>query len=455
MITIEFKSRIERLKLQPAQILVLGFGLVIMLGATLLNLPMASVNGKSIGFIDALFTSASAVCVTGLVVVNTAEYWTLFGKVVILMLIQVGGLGFMSMATLVALLLGRRITLKERLILQEDLNQFTMQGLVKLTRYVLLSTFFIEMVGALSLSIVFIPKYGLLKGIWFSVFHAISAFCNAGFDLTGSSMVEFVGNPIINLTIGLLIILGGLGYSVYINITDRIIRKDARRQFSLHTKMVLTITGYLLLIGFIGFIVLEYNNPETLAKLTLPEKLWASFFQAIVPRTAGFNSVDMAGITNATTFLFIILMFIGGSPGSTAGGIKTTTMGAIFFSISSVIKGNSDVEAFKKRIPNEIVYRCMAIMGISFLLVILVTMVLTITEKADFIDLLFETVSAFGTVGLTRNLTPNLSNIGRLIITTTMFFGRLGPLTMAFAIAQRQKKNQGKFRYPEEKIIVG
>lgn len=454
--TIEFKSRLERLKLQPSQVLVLGFAIVIMLGATLLNLPIASVNGKSIGFIDALFTSASAVCVTGLVVVNTASHWTIFGKIIILLLIQIGGLGFMSMATLVALLLGRRITLKERLILQEDLNQFTMQGLVKLTKYVLLSTFVIEFVGAVLLSFTFIPYYGsVFKGITFAIFHSISAFCNAGFDITGNSMVDFVGDPIVNIAICLLVIIGGLGYSVYINITDRIVRKDVKRQFSLHTKMVLTITAYLLLIGFVGFFILEFTNINTLAKLTFPEKIWASIFQAVVPRTAGFNSVDIGKITNASTFLIIILMFIGGSPGSTAGGIKTTTIGSIFYAIVSVIRGNSEVEAFKKRIPNEIVYRSLAIIGIAFLLVILVTMLLTITENALFIDVLFETVSAFATVGLSRGLTPNLTNVGRLIITGTMFIGRLGPLTMAFAIAQRQKKNTGKFKYPEEKIIVG
>lgn len=456
MLKIELKTSIEQLKLQPAQVLVLGFAILIMLGATLLNLPIASLNGKSIGFIDALFTSASAVCVTGLSVVNTAAHWTLFGKIVILVLIQIGGLGFMTMATLVALLLGKKITLKERLIMQEELNQFTMQGLVKLTKYVLLSTFLIEFIGAIFLSFTFVPYYGdTVKGIWFSVFHSISAFCNAGFDLTGNSMMEFVGDPIVNIVMGVLVIIGGLGYSVYINITNRVLHKRDRKQFSLHAKMVLVITGALLLLGFVTIFIFEYNNPNTLGNLSFVDKVFAASFQSMAPRTAGFNSVDMASITNASTFIIIVLMFIGGSPGSTAGGIKTTTVGALIYAMISVIQGKTDVEAFKKRLPNVIVYRSLTVVGIAMGIVSIVTIVLSITENASFIDIFFESVSAFATVGLTRGITPNLTIVGRLIITLTMFIGRLGPLTMAFAFAQRQKENKGQFRYPEERIIVG
>ncbi|MCT4661686.1 MAG: TrkH family potassium uptake protein [Tissierellales bacterium] len=456
MFKIDIKSSIEQLKLEPAQVLVLGFAILIMIGATLLNLPIASMDGKSIGFIDALFTSASAVCVTGLSVVNTAAHWTLFGKFVLLVLIQIGGLGFMTMATLVALLLGRRITLKERLIMQEELNQFTMQGLVKLTKYVILSTFFVELMGAIGLAFTFVPHYNdPVKGIWYAVFHSISAFCNAGFDLTGSSMVEFVGDPIVNIVMSLLVIFGGLGYSVYINVTDRILHKGARRKFSLHTKMVLVITGALLLLGFVLIFIFEYNNTATFGSLNFGEKLFAAFFQSMAPRTAGFNSIDMAGITNASAFIIIVLMFIGGSPGSTAGGIKTTTVGALIYAMISVVRGKTDIEAFKKRLPSEIVLRSMTVVGIAMGIVSVVTMALSITESASFLDIFFESVSAFATVGLSRGLTPNLTVVGRLIITLTMFVGRLGPLTMAFAFAQRQKKNKGQFRYPEERIIVG
>ncbi|MTI69776.1 MAG: Trk family potassium uptake protein [Firmicutes bacterium] len=454
MIEIEFKHRIEQLKMNPAQVLVMGFAVLILIGATLLNLPISSIDGKSIGFIDALFTAASAVCVTGLIVVNTAAHWTLFGKIVILILIQIGGLGFMTMATLVSFVIGKKITLKDRLIMQEELNQFTLSGLVKLTRYIILSTIIMEGLGALFLSSKFIPVYGVKKGIWFSIFHSISAFCNAGFDLIGSSMEPFVESYIVNITVTLLVVIGGLGYTVYIDITES--RKY--KKFSLHTKLVLIISGGLLLVGFILTLFLEFNNPDTLGQLTFKGKILASMFQSVVPRTAGFNSIDMASITNATAFIIIIFMFIGGSPGSTAGGIKTTTVGAIVLGVVSVIKGTDDVEVFKKRINNEIIFRALAVIGIGLSIVVLVTMILSITEKgtdATFLDVLFETVSAFATVGLSRGLTPNLTVIGRLVITVTMFVGRLGPLTMAFAFAKKRREKKGRYRYAEERIIVG
>ncbi|SHH66882.1 trk system potassium uptake protein TrkH [Caloranaerobacter azorensis DSM 13643] len=452
MITIELGRRLNQLKLNPAQVLVLGFAGLILIGATLLNLPMASQDGKSIGFVNALFTSASAVCVTGLVVVNTATHWTVFGKVVILILLQIGGLGFMTLATLVALLLGRRITLKERLIIQEELNQFTLSGLVKLTRYVIISTAMIEGLGALLLSTRFIPKYGFVKGVSFSIFHSISAFCNAGFDLTGESIVPFVDDVVVNLTIIFLVIVGGLGYTVYMDISQN--RKF--KKFSLHTKLVLIISALLLLVGFLVIFIVEYNNPATLGKLSFKGKILASAFQAMTPRTAGFNSIDTGAVTNTTAFLTIILMFIGGSPGSTAGGIKTTTVGAIVLAIISVIRGTDDVEVYRKRIPHDLVYRALAVVGIALALIIFVTMILSLTEKdASFLDIFFETTSAFGTVGLSRGLTPNLSVLGRLIITLTMFAGRVGPLTMAFAFAKKQKEYKGTYRYPEERILVG
>lgn len=451
MIAIE-NNTIEKLKMNPAQVLVLGFGALILLGATFLNLPMASVGGKSIGFIDALFTSASAVCVTGLVVVNTAAHWTLFGKIVILLLIQVGGLGFMTMATLVALILGRKITLKDRLIMQEELNQFSLSGLVKLTKYVIISTLMLEFAGAFFLSLKFIPMYGVVKGIWFGLFHSISAFCNAGFDIIGNSMESFVDSPIVNITIGLLVIIGGLGYTVYIDLTTQ----KRFKRWSLHTKLVMIVTGILLVLGFFAILLIEYNNPQTLGNLSFGGKLLASSFQSIVPRTAGFNSIDMGAITSASAFVIIILMFIGGSPGSTAGGIKTTTMGAIVLAIISVVRGKKDVEILKRRISIEIVMRSIAVTGIAFCIVMIVTMILTITETScSFLDIVFETVSAFATVGLSRGITGDLSVIGRLVITITMFIGRLGPLTMAFAFAKKRTENKGVYRYAEERIIVG
>lgn len=443
------KKHLDKLELNPPRFLVVGFGVLIVLGAILLSLPIASKNGESIGFINALFTSASAVCVTGLTVVNTAEHWSLFGHIVILILIQMGGLGFMTSATIMALLVGRKISLRERLIIREQLNQDSLSGMVRLTRYVIISTFIIEGIGALLLSTRFIPIFGLIKGIWFSIFHAISAFCNAGFDIIGNSMMSFVGDFTVNLTICFLIIVGGLGFSVLIDISNK---KNFNR-LSLHSKLVLSITIALIAIGMLIIFIVERNNPDSLGGLSKGEKLLASFFQAVIPRTAGFNSVDISKIYDTTAFIMIILMFIGGSPGSTAGGIKTTTFGATLLTTLAVIKGDKDVVVFKRRINQQIINRSLAIVSIGLILILIVSVVLTITEESSFLDILFETTSAFGTVGLTRGITPNLSNIGKLVITLTMYAGRVGPLTMAFAFAQRQK--QSLYRHSEENIIVG
>lgn len=445
-------SLIERLKmieLNPPRVLALGFASLIIIGTILLNLPIATQNGESIGFINALFTAASAVCVTGLVVVNTAEFWSMFGQSVILILIQIGGLGVMTMATAGALIVGKKITLRERLIIKEQLNQSSMTGLVRLTIYVLLSTFAIEALGAILLSFKFIPMHGLVTGIWHSIFHSISAFCNAGFDITGSSLSPFVGDLGINMVISVLIILGGLGFSVFIDISN--FKKFKR--FKLHTKFVLAITALLLGFGMIAFMFTEFNNPNTIGNMNFSNKLIASFFQSVVPRTAGFNSVNIGGLRDTTVFFFIILMFIGGSPGSTAGGVKTTTFGTLILATISVIKGEKDVTLFKRRIGDNIINRSLAIVTVGITWIIIVSTILTITEDAVFLDLLFETTSAFATVGLSRGLTPDLSNIGKLLITLTMYAGRVGPLTMAFAFAQRSKVN--KYRYAEGTIIVG
>ena len=443
------KKHLNRLELNPPRFLALGFSILIILGAILLNLPISTKNGESIGFINALFTSASAVCVTGLVVVNTAEYWSLFGQITILILIQIGGLGLMTMATIVSLILGKRIGLTERLIIKEQLNQSTMSGLVKLTKYVILSTFIIEGIGAFLLSTRFIPIYGFIKGLWFSIFHAISAFCNAGFDITGNSIVPFVGDFIVNITICFLVIFGGLGFSVLIDILNT---KNFKK-LHLHSKLVISITIILIIAGMLIFLIIERNNPDTLLNLTGKEKFLSSFFQSVISRTAGFNSVDISKINDTTAFIMIILMYVGGSPASTAGGIKTTTFGTTLLTTIAVIKGNKDVVIFNKRLNQDIINRSIAIVSIGLILILTVSIILTITEKSLFLDVLFETTSAFGTVGLSRGITPSLSNIGKIMISLTMYTGRVGSLTMAFAFAQRQK--QDLYRYSEGNIMVG
>lgn len=449
-----YNNDLDSIKMNPSQFLIIWFATLIFIGATLLNLPFASVGGKSIGFINALFTASSSVCVTGLVVVNTAESWTLFGKIVILLLIQIGGLGIMTMATLIALLLGKRITLKDRLLMQEELNVNGIQGVVKLTKQILIITILIEFVGAIFLSLVFIKDFGPVRGIWYAIFHATSAFCNAGFDIIGNSLINYVDNPIVNIIVISLVIIGGIGFYVLWDV----FQNRRFKKISLHSKLVLVITGILLFSGFILVFILEYSNSKTIGNLNLSGKIFASLFQSMTPRTAGFNSIDTSSLRMSTTVIVIVFMFIGGSSGSTAGGVKTTTVGIIFISIFNILKGNKDIEIYKKRIPYMLLFRAIAVIGIAFMIILVVTVILTITEAEsgfDFLDIFFEVMSAFGTVGLSRGLTPSLSIAGRIIITFTMFIGRLGPLTMAFALAERQRENKGYYRYPEGKILVG
>lgn len=438
-------------RLSPAQVLALGFIGLIFIGGLILSLPISSSTGKPTPFIDGLFTATSATCVTGLVVVDTGTHYSLFGQIVILLLIQVGGLGFMTMATLFALLMGKKIRLRERLIMQESLNQLTIEGVVRLAKVILLMTFLIEGTGALILALRWIPEYGWAKGVYYGLFHSVSAFNNAGFDLIGEfrGLTPYVSDITINLVISFLIILGGIGFTVILDVY----RKRCWSRLSLHTKIVLTITVMLLIWGAISIFVLEYTNPKTLGPLSLPDKILASWFQSVVPRTAGYNTVDIGGLTRATQFLMVILMFIGASSGSTGGGIKTSTFAAIFAAAWAVTRGKQDVELFERRIPREIVYRALAITLASLTLVISVTMILSVSEKVEFLATLFEATSAFATVGLTMGITTKLSVIGKIVIAFTMYAGRVGPLTIALALAQRQEK--AIYRFAEEKILVG
>ncbi|MFZ5352104.1 MAG: TrkH family potassium uptake protein [Bacillota bacterium] len=450
----------KRLKMSPTQVVVLGFASVIFIGALLLTLPISSSMGIRTNFIDSLFTATSAVCVTGLVVYDTGTYWSTFGQVIILMLIQIGGLGIMTMSTMFALLLGRKITLRERLLIQESLNQFDLEGLVRLTKYILIATFFMESIGALIYMTVFIPEFGLENGIWMGIFHGVSSFCNAGFDLMGkytgefSSFTAFVGNPIVNLNAMMLIIVGGLGFSVWTDMIQAFRHKSLAR-LSLHTKVVLTMTMGLILFGALFIYAAEITNQKTIANMPFHAKILASLFHSVTPRTAGFNTLDMGALTMPSQFMTIILMFIGGSPGSTAGGVKTTTAGILLLTVLSVVKGREDTEIYEKRISKYLIYRALSVMMISFSLVVFATMVLSITENTSFLTVLFESTSAFGTVGLTMNYTPALTTLGRVIISVTMFAGRVGPLTLIIAFSQIASKYRSNLKYPEDRIIVG
>lgn len=448
-----FCNNLEALKKNPYMVFIIGFATIIFLGAMLLNLPIASQNGRSIGFIDALFTSTSATCVTGLTVVNTSEYWTIFGKTVIIILIQIGGLGVMTMSAMISFFLGKKICLKTRILIMEERNVDELQGVVRLTKSILIYTFIVEFVGAILLSFVFIKDYGLVEGIGFSIFHSVSSFCNAGFDLTGNSMINYVDNTIITYTISSLVIIGGIGYFVFMDIYE----SKSFKRLTLNSKLVILITAILLLAGFLLIFILEYNNMSTLGNLTFWGKIQASIFQSVVPRTAGFNSIQIGDLRMSTLVVVMLLMFIGGSSASTAGGIKVTTFGVIIISIYNLARGKRDIEVFMKRIEYATVIKAVSIVGISFMLINVVTFILTITEANsgfDFLDILFETVSSFGTVGLSTGLTPSLSNVGRILLSVLMFFGRLGPLTIAFAF-MKQHKNIGNYTYPEGKIIIG
>lgn len=442
----------KNIKLNAVQVLAIGFFTVIFIGGVILSLPISSASGKFTSFIDALFTATTSVCVTGLVTVDTGTHWNYFGKTVIMILIEVGGLGFMSFATLVAILLGKRITLKERLLMQEAMNTFSFQGMVKLVRYVLLFTFSVQLLGALLFSTQFIPEYGFLKGIYYSIFHSISAFCNAGIDIIGEfkSVTEYNSNPVILLTISALIIIGGLGFTVWAEIYNI----KSLKKLSTHSKVVIFVTSVLLIGGTILMFIFEFNNPGTMRDFSIGDKLLNSWFAAVSPRTAGFNSISTSDMTPAGEFLTIILMFIGGSPGSTAGGIKTSTLGILVLTFISVVKGREDTEVFGKRFSKDLVYKAFAIFFIGFTIVIGVTMILSLTEPgAPFDYILYEVTSAFGTVGLTMGLTTQLSWIGKIVIMLTMYIGRVGPMTVALALTNNKTKKP--IKYPEDKILIG
>lgn len=450
------KKKFRPLQLTPPQILVLGFAAIIMIGAFLLTLPFASTSGRATPFIDALFTATSATCVTGLVVVDTGSHYTIFGQLVIIVLIQVGGLGFMTMSTLFAFMLKKRISLKERLILQEALNQTSMEGIVRLIRKVIRYALTIEGVGAVLFAIRWSADMAPGKALYFGVWHAVSFFNNAGFDLFGGhtgvkfiSLTGYVDDPIVNIVAMMLIILGGLGFIV---ISDLLDLKRTRR-LTLHSKVVLTTTSLLIVIGTIVIFLFEYSNPLTLQPLSGWGKFWGSMFQSVTPRTAGANTIDIAAMRQASQFFIIILMFIGASPGSTGGGIKTTTFTILIGAMIAMIRGKEDIVFFRNRLAKDRIFKAITLSMIALFLVIFVAMVLSTTEDHHFLMILFEVTSAFGTVGLTMGLTTQLTIVGKIMIIFMMFIGRLGPITLAYALGPKKEKEL--FRYPEGKITIG
>lgn len=443
-----------RIKKKPsaAQVMAFGFAAIILLGGLLLMLPVCNRSGQSIPFLNALFTSTSATCVTGLVVYDTYTQFTFWGQLIILLLIEIGGLGFMTVALLFSMALGRRIGLKERSLLAETVSAMQIGGVVRLLRHVLLGTLFFEGAGAALLSFRFIPEFGLARGIWYGMFHAVSAFCNAGFDLMGvrapfSSLTGYAGDPLVILTIASLIIIGGLGFIVWDDL-----RACGRhwRRYALHTKVVLACTGALILGGTLLMLLLEHG--ASLAGLRDGKRLLAAFFQAVTPRTAGFNSVDLARLGHGGRLLITLLMFVGASPGSTAGGVKTTTLTVVLASLSSYLRGRRDVNLFHYQIEPQVVRRAYCSMTLYTLLILGGSFVLT-AQGAAAERAVFETVSAIGTVGLSLGLTPLLPALSRLALILLMYAGRVGSLSVFMAVTEARQPDI--LQNPVGKITIG
>lgn len=438
----------DKISLNPPMVLSLGFAILIIAGGLLLSLPFFTKSGQATPLVDSLFVAASASCVTGLTPVNTLEHWNTYGHILIIILIQIGGLGVMSLASIIPLILGKKIGMKSRQILKEQLNVESLEGMIVLFKYVLAFTFGTEVLGAILLSIKFVPLYGAGKGVWYAVFHSISAFCNAGFDILGDSIFPFRDDLLINLTLCALVIVGGLGFVV----TSELFRRRSFKKLSTHSKLVLMVTAILLVLGTVMFLFLE-NEDGVLQYETLKGSILESFFQSVVARTAGFYSVDLSKIKDSTALMLMGLMFVGGSPGSTAGGIKTTTLGVLVLSTHAVVRGESEPVVFGRHIGTETVRKALAIFLVSIVIILSVSFMLAITESAPLVDILYETVSALATVGASKGITPHLTDAGKNLITLCMYLGRIGPMTMAFAFGMKAKKSL--IRYPESFISIG
>ncbi|EWG11265.1 TrkH family potassium uptake protein [Cytobacillus firmus] len=449
------RRRIERpstwIRMNPAQALSVGFLILIAIGTLLLMLPFSTSDRHHLSFIDALFEATSAVCVTGLVVVDTQTTFTVFGQVVLMALIQIGGLGFMTFGVLIAIMLGKNIGLKGRLMIQESLNQLTIEGMVRLVKFVVAFTLIVEAIGAIILAVRWAEDFGFPQSLYYGAFHSVSAFNNAGFDIMGdfSSVTGYVGDFTVIMTLSSLFIIGGIGYIVLLDLK---INKSLRK-FSLHTKLVLLMTLILNILGTVFIFFLEFNNPATIGDLGMKEKLLGSYFHGVVPRTAGFNSLNTGELTMGSQLITMLLMFIGGGSGGTAGGIKVTTFALILLAVRALIKEDEEVNLMGRRIPKELIFRAFTITVYSMGLIALVLFLLSLTENAPLNMLLFEVISAFGTVGMSLGLTPELSPVGKALISFMMFAGRVGPLTLAFALARRREK--ANFKYAEEKIMIG
>ncbi len=445
----------RKLRLSPTQIIALSFMAIILLGALLLMLPVASRDGESVGFVPALFTATSATCVTGLVLFDTWSQWSGFGQIVIICMIEIGGLGFMSAASAVILLLRRKVGLKQRMVMAQALSVSDMTGIVRLQRLVIFGSLLIQLTGALILMLRFLPEYGFTQAVKWGLFHSVSAFCNAGFDIfgciePGKSLVVFQSDPVVLITLGSLIVIGGLGFFVW----EDLLRNRKWKNLSVYTKLVLTMSGLLIVIGAIGMCILEWNNPATLGAMPWQDKLLGGIFQSVTTRTAGFDALGQGAMTDGGKALTMMLMLIGGSSGSTAGGIKTVTMMVLLLFLWSRIRGKGSVSVFKRSVPNNQVMDAMTIVSIMVGLALFGGLFISVTSSLGFTESLFEAVSALGTVGLTTGVTAELSLLSQILVILYMYFGRVGVLTLSLGFLMGNQA-QERFRYANTNLLIG
>ncbi|MGN1147727.1 MAG: TrkH family potassium uptake protein [Lachnospiraceae bacterium] len=446
--------RYRKNRMTSFQVIITGFLLVILTGSLLLMLPISTRSGQAASFFDALFTATSATCVTGLVVHDTATYWSAFGQAVILVMIQIGGMGVVTIAVSAAVISGRKIGLMQRSTMQEAIAAPSVGGIVRLTGFILKATILIELAGAFLMMPVFWRDFDFLKGTWYALFHSISAFCNAGFDLMGStaqysSLTGYSANGIVNIVIIGLIIIGGIGFLTWDDVKCKGIHI---KKYRMQSKVILVMTAGLILVPFLFFFFGEFSR-QTWNDMPLGEKIWTSLFQAVTPRTAGFNTIDLTQLSEAGQTLIIVLMLIGGSPGSTAGGMKTTTVAVLFLTLIAVFKRKEDTECFGRRVEENTIKYAAVILVMYLILFLSGGFIISCVEGLPMLTCLFETASAIGTVGLSLGITPGLSAISRMILIILMFLGRVGGLTLVFAAFSGTQSNIA--RLPKEKITVG
>ena len=437
----------------PYMTILLSFMVVTILGGILLSLPISMRYGKSVKLIDGFFIATSAICVTGLSSIDIGSVYNIFGQMMILVLIQLGGLGVITFTSVIIIMISKKIGYYTKKIVQEDINIDTTFKIEEYVKKVILSVIVIEFIGTVILFFEFIKKFGFLKAVYYSFFHSVSAFCNAGFSLFSDNLYGFKNSFIINMTIPLLIFLGGIGFSTILNCYN-VLRKKEKRLTST-TKLSIKISIFLVIIGMVAMFILEYSNKSTIGNLSFGQKLEASFFQSVTTRTAGFNTISILGLKRSTSLLFVILMFIGASPGSTGGGIKTTTIGLIILGTLATLKNKDTIEYDKRSVSWRIYSKAITVLFISLIYTTICVFLLILFERnKNLLDLVFEVFSAFGTVGLSRNLTPSLADISKFILIVTMFVGRVGPLTIALALSKSNLK-KGRYTYPQENILIG